>query len=258
MAYYTTFNGNTSAGLGSLLQLQLHLYAYARMKGETVFFPGFQKLSHFQYTDTTQTIFCDQLNKYFNIPSVSGIGIRSLDFIQEGFLLKNWAEDFNAQKKEYIQELFHCLQYEGENYFDLSKKTAVIHIRSVNPQDNCDHPNREYYSISKRQYFLNLYQNIKALEQEELDVHVFSQGEVDDFKCFENLCGATLHINDDLITTMNHLITADILITSNSSLSWCAHLYGQNKEVYSRDNFFHSWYPDTNLVNRQGFPIGHR
>ena len=208
MAYHTTSNGNTSAGLGSLLQLQQHLYAYAKMKGETVFFPGFEKLSYFQYTDTTQTAFCDQLNNYFNIPSVSDTN--NLEFIEERYLLKEWGEEFNIQKKEYIQELFHCLHYERENYFDLSKKTVAMHIRSVNPQDNCGHPDREYYSTSKREYFLNLYQNIKTLEQERLDLHVFSQGKVEDFKCFEDLCGATLHINDDLITTINHLITANI------------------------------------------------
>jgi hypothetical protein len=150
--------------------------------------------------------------------------------------------------------LFNCIQYKGEKYFDLSNKTIAVHIRSINPQDNCYNPNRELYSESKRDYFLCLLQNIKDNHDhnEKLDIHIFSQGNPKYFDCFEEIHDAKLHINDNLVNTFYHLITANILLTSNSSMSWAAHLYGQNKLVYSRDNFFHSWYPSTKLVDYYG------
>ena len=76
----------------------------------------------------------------------------------------------------------------------------------------------------------------------------FPRGMKKDFQFLVDTHDATLHINDNILTTIYHLTFSNILVTANSSLSWSAHLYGQNNVVYARPTFSHSWYPNTNLT----------
>jgi hypothetical protein len=174
------------------------------------------------------------------------------DFIDPHWLIKEWGEKFNKEKKEFIQELNEMIVYNGPVFFDKEKKTVSIHIRTLNNEDVCYNQNREYFDKTKENYFINLIENIIDTYKENLDIHIFSQGNEESFKIFTNKFNCKLHINEDIITTFYHLMCSDFLLTSNSSLSWCAHLFGNNKYVYSRDNFFHSWYPETILVDIHG------
>jgi hypothetical protein len=247
--YYTRYDGNNKEGIGSILQSQLHLYAYCRMNNYKMFFPGFQNISHYQYSNETKDVFNKKLNDFLNIPSD---GINATKYIDPIFLLKNWGEKYNSEKKNYISELFNLISYNKDYYFDKTKNTVSIHIRNLNSQDVCFDKNRELYSDIKKKYFINLIKNIYLKHGNDLDIHIFSQGLEKDFIELKNNFDVKLHLNDDLIITFYHLITSDILITSNSSLSWTAHLYNKNKFVYSRNNFFHSWYPSTFFVDFDG------
>lgn len=247
--YYTRYDGNNQEGLGSILQAQLHLYAYCRMNNKKMFYPGLKNISHYQYTQDTEETFSQKLNNFLNISSDGESGTQ---YIDPSFLIKDWGEKFNQTKKIYISELFDKLNYSGNNYFDKSKTTVSIHIRNVNQQDVCFDRNREYYSETKKIYFTKLIENLLKIHGSDLDIHIFSQGYESDFEIFTKNFNARLHLNDDIITTIYHLIISDILATSNSSFSWIAHLYGQNKYVYSRNNFFHSWYPSTFFIDNSG------
>jgi hypothetical protein len=247
--YYTRYDGNDEEGLGSILQSQLHLYAYCRVNNKKMFFPGLQNISHYQYVGEEKEIFNKKLNDFFNIPSEGEVGT---NYIEPSYLLKNWGESENSIKQKYIPELFEKIKYTGINYFDKNKKTLSVHIRNINPQDVCFDYNREYYSENKKNYFINLITNIHRIHGKNLDVHIFSQGKDEDFEIFEKKFNAKTHLNGDIVTTLYHLITSEILVTSNSSFSWVSHLYGQNKYVYSRNNFFHSWYSSTFLVDNYG------
>ena len=55
--YYTRYDGNDEEGLGSILQSQLHLYAYCRVNNKKMFFPGLQNISHYQYVGEEKEIF---------------------------------------------------------------------------------------------------------------------------------------------------------------------------------------------------------
>lgn len=248
MQLVSTHDGQDAAGLGSLLQIQQHLYAFCRMTGNTFVFPGFQNLSHYQYTDQSQQEYCDRVNSFVGFQTS---GITPTGFVDETYLLKTWGEQHNEEKRKYIEELFSHINYEGVNYFSKDKRSIAVHIRAINSQDNCMHPNREYFQKGgdKEKYYDNL---LEDLVDDGSEVHIFSQGEEADFSLFEEKYDAKLHLNDDIVVTLYHLIVADCLVSSNSSLSWCAHLYGQNKKVYARDNFFHSWYDETIIVKQEG------
>jgi len=248
MRLVSTHDGENSAGLGSLLQVQQHLYAFCRMTGRTFVFPGLKNLSHYQYTNQTQQEFCDSINKFLGFQTS---GITPTGVVDESYLIKIWGETYNSEKRSYIEELFSSLSYEGELFFTKGKKSIAVHIRSWNSQDNCKHPDREYFEKGgyKEKYYDELLQD---LVDEGSEVHIFSQGQEEDFSLFTEKYGAKLHLGEDIISTLYHLIVADCLVSSNSSLSWCAHLYGQNKKVYARDNFFHSWYNETIIVRQDG------
>ena len=249
MQVTSTYDGQNSAGLGSLLQIQQHLYAFCKLNNYDFAFPGFCNLSHYQYTDQTQEEFCERINKF--------VGVSPLDSnkeqgtVDEGFLLKMWGEINNADKQPHIKEFFKYVTYDDKMYFTEGKESIALHIRALNSQDNCHNPNREYYSKGslKEKYFDSLLEKVITDNSE---VHIFSQGEEEEFSLLTEKYNATLHLNDDIVRTLYHLTVADLLLTSNSSLSWCAHLYGQNKKVFAKNNFFHSWYPDTIIVDDEG------
>jgi hypothetical protein len=246
---YTRFDGNNLEGLGSILQSQLHLYAYCRMNG---FKPNMVKLiniSHYQYTNQSYEIYNKKINDFFSFfDSDNSDG----DYIDPNWLIRVWGEQFNHEKKYYINELSDKIIYSDEFYFDRNKTTLTLHIRSFNTEDVCHDRNREYYDKNKEKYYYNLIQNLKKIHGENLDIHLFSQGDEENFRIFKDIFDCKLHINVDIIKTFYHLMMSDILITSNSSFSWCPHLFGINKHVYSRDNFFHSWYPNVKKVDLFG------
>jgi hypothetical protein len=249
LSKYTRNDGNNEEGLGSILQSQLHLYAYCRMMNYHPCMLKLNNISHHQYTTETPESYTKKLNDFFSFSSYeSQMG----DFIDPHWLIKEWGEKFNKEKKEFIQELNEMIVYDGPFFFSKEKKTVSIHIRALNNEDVCYNQNREYFDKTKENYFINLIENIIDTYKENLDIHIFSQGNEESFKIFTDKFNCKLHINEDIITTFYHLMYSDFLLTSNSSLSWCAHLFGNNKYVYSRDNFFHSWYPETILVDIHG------
>jgi len=246
MAYYSLYKGSHKAGIGSLLQIQQHLYAYTRINNLEFYHPGFSELAHWEYTNYSQQEYCDTLNKFFNLPTVDNN--QDLEFVSDRYLIKEWGEQFNNQKQEYIKELASCIQYKGDLYFNPNKTSVAVHIRTVNSQDNCFASSREYYNKNKISYYTDLLNKITSTHGKNLDIHVFSQGDEKDFQFLVDTHDATLHINDNILTTIYHLTFSNILVTANSSLSWSAHLYGQNNVVYARPTFSHSWYPNTNLT----------
>lgn len=246
---YTRYDGNNQEGLGSILQSQMHLYAYCKMNNKKFFFPGFKNISHHQYLEETEEEFMKKINDFFSFPSESSFGEK---YIEPQFLLKQWGETRNEEKKQFIKELYNYINYKEDTLFQKNKISVAVHIRNLNPEDVCYNINREYFSDQKEKYFLNLITNIKKIHGDDLDIHVFSQGDEKDFLNFKEIHNCTLHINDEMIKTFYHLLTSNIFITSNSSFSWCAHLFGMNEHVYSRNNFFHSWYNTTHKTDING------
>jgi len=248
---YVNYDGKNTEGVGAMVQLQLHGYAYSRIKNCNFYFPGFINLSHFQNTDQTQEIFVSNINKFYNLPSSKS---QNIELIDSRFLLKTWGEQNIKSKRKYIEELSNRITYNGEFYFNKDKLSVVIHIRVLNSQDTCNANSREYFDFTeqKKNYYTNIIDNLQNIHGNDLDIHIFSQGNKNDFLFISEKFKVNLHINDDLLSTIYHMIYADILVTANSSLSYSSHLYGQNKYVYSRKTFSHSWYDGTKFLNENG------
>ena len=253
---YTTFSGKDTGGLGSILQLQQHLYAYCKLNDSKFHFPGFEKLSHYQPYGISQKEFCDKLNSFYNIPNESN---DNPQFVDECFLVRDWGERFNSEKRPHIRELANYIKYDGVSHFKKDQVNVCLHVRVDNNQDNgLVIPDVEIYYKNdfKDTYFRNIINNLKKINPN-LNILLFSQGDKENFSHFEEDFGVKLLLNADIVESLYHLIFADILVTSNSSFSYCSHLFDQNKVVISRDNFFHSWYETTALTDKEGNFIRH-
>ena len=94
---------------------------------------------------------------------------------------------------------------------------VAIHIRSVNIGDGI---NARKYIDNK--YFLYVIHRIREkYVGSQLKFHIFSQGNDCDFSMFFNP-DTILHLNEDICDTFIALVSADILVTSESSLSYTA------------------------------------
>jgi len=249
---FTTYSGGETGGIGSILQLQQHLFAYTKINGYRFHFPGFVKLSHYQPYGITQNEFCDKLNNFFNLPNESD---ESPSFVDESFLVRSWGEINLEEKKKYISELSKNIRYGGKIHFKENCKNVVIHVRVDNEQDNgLVIPQIEIYKKNnfKDTYIQNVIKNLQKNVSENLNIILISQGDRENFSHFEDHYGVKLLLNSDIVESLYHLIFADILVTSNSSFSYSSHLFNQNKLVISRDNFFHSWYKTTILTDING------
>lgn len=72
-------------------------------------------------------------------------------------------------------------------------------------------------------YFLKIINKITPLlTAYKIYIHIFSQGEIGDFRDFEVLNNVIYHINEDQYKTFHSMIIADILILSPSSFSYKA------------------------------------
>lgn len=245
----TRYNGNHSEGLGSMLQSQLHLYAYCRINNFIPCLNKLTKVAHYQYSNYTSEEFDKKINNFFSFLDCDNHESENIDNF---WLISNWGEKHNNEKKEYISELSSKIIYDDDILFDKNKTQVSVHIRNVNSQDVCFNPNREYFEKNKETYFINLFENIMKHHGTNLTFNIFSQGKKEEFKFLYDKFDCILHLDVDIIKTFYHMIYSDIFVAANSSLSWCAHLFGQNDFVYCRENFFHSWYENTIKVDING------
>jgi hypothetical protein len=77
--------------------------------------------------------------------------------------------------------------------------------------------------------------------------YIFSQGNEEEFQ-FLKKENVFLHIEENPLISLYHMINADFLITANSSLSYIAHLLSNHEKCFGRVNFWHKWKKETILI----------
>ena len=93
----------------------------------------------------------------------------------------------------------------------------AVHVRRFN---SCDWDKTRIESDS---YFLNLIQKIRETYDGPKIFHIYSQGSLAEFNEYIK-DDIVLHLNEDVCDTFLGMVSADILITSKSALSYCAAL----------------------------------
>jgi hypothetical protein len=131
-----------------------------------------------------------------------------------------------------------------QKYFKNNKKNIAIHIRKFTKTDNCTITNREYFTEARKNIYLNY---IEQLDNENHMFHIYSQGTEEEFE-FLKKENVILHIEENPLISLYHIINADFLITANSSFSYIAHLLGTHEKCFGRSNFWHKWKKETKLI----------
>ena len=73
------------------------------------------------------------------------------------------------------------------------------------------------------EYFIKIIQKIKSvLTNRDIDIHLFSQGDIADFSDFKKLGNVLYHLDEDVHQTFHGMVISDILILSPSSFSYKA------------------------------------
>lgn len=124
----------------------------------------------------------------------------------------------------------HFWENKDKNIFNNGKINVAIHIRRPNPHDS-----RLEGADTSDQYYLKVIQMIKARyggENDQLCFHIFSQGSPEKFSDEFKQEKCMFHLNEDVCSDFVKMVAADILVTSRSSLSYCAALLSDNTVFY--------------------------
>jgi hypothetical protein len=149
------------------------------------------------------------------------------------YIEKNIDECSQSEHMQFIKECFW--QNKNKKYFNNDKINIAIHIRRENPWDLGQAGERVTTPDS---YYLNIMNEIrKKYNKNDIIFHIYSQGRLESFKCFENK-DVILYLNYDLVESFTGMVSANILVTSPSSLSYVAALISDG-EIYYKP-FWHN------------------
>jgi len=263
-------NSGRKEGIGAIAQYQILLYAICKKLGVNFYNSGFKNIGHSSYTDYDEDDWSDSFTQFFNFSSdfdieekihFSKIDEDLFSFIQENkntsskiliYIDPESVLDYGQliineiYEKKYLIDLKNRLNF-NDTYFSNNVLNISFHIRNINLEDNCFQNFRELYNKNNFNY-INIIEQLKKVCDEEVKLHIHSQGEQKDFEELLNYqqkkFEIELHINDHPISDIYHMSHADLLIMANSSFSWISHLMNYNITLV-RDNFWHSTYPNT-------------
>jgi hypothetical protein len=149
----------------------------------------------------------------------------------------DWCE--NSSSLAEIKRLFR-LNKSKEQYFSNDAFHIAVHIRRPNAHDS-----RIQGTETPDGFFLKTIDFLREqYRSNPVLFHIYSQGKIEDFEKIYNGKDIVLHINDSIENTFTSLVLADALVTSTSSLSYCAALLSNGPVYYTP--FWHppfkSWF----------------
>jgi len=248
-------DGGNTEGIGAMMQYQIQCYLLSIMLDVNYYFDGLKNLTHYQYYDITQKEWQTQWEQFFNFPHVIPDvyhTIRIDDYnnlikfidnnqtednyfiILSGSLLMSYTNSHIDKLILNMPKLKSRIQYRTEYKYKKNCINVALHIRRYTRTDCDPAPCRELYSPdnNKGEYYETL---IKQLDQlipdRAIEYHIYSQGNMAEFQRFSELklinpyATIVFHLDEFAILSMSLLMTADILIMSNSSFSYLAHFY---------------------------------
>lgn len=158
----------------------------------------------------------------------------------------------NSETIKFIKKCFW--ENKDRDHFKNNKMNIAVQIRRENSHDNgkCGERGRtpnEYYlrimneirekytslQVTKAQSGMD--SNLHEYKNQELLFHIYSQGEMENFKNLKKE-DVEFHLNEEITTTFIGMVAADILIISPSSFSYVAGLLSDGIVYYKK--FWHN------------------
>lgn len=275
-------NGRNIEAIGSICQYQLIFYAVCKTLKLNYHFANFENIAGREPTDLESEVWDKKLNDFFNFQYLNikkpGEKVYEIDFVKDYFAKnKNFISKVQRKilfylfrkniksifDKNIISELNKNIKYDGNIHFSNNEsKKIAIHLRTPFPEiDITFSENREvFYGLNRQIDYLNT--TLRQLEHKfkdiKFEVHIFSKksfSELENVKFLKKDNIVYLHQDESLDTTLYHLIFADLLIGSNSGLSYVAHYLNSGKSIFKRSfrNPNRPYYPNCIETNNLGY-----
>jgi len=165
--------------------------------------------------------------------------------INFGIICKEFEENIDyycqSDPMNFIKKCFW--ENKDRDVFKNNKINIAVHIRRGNIHDKGKAGAR---ITTPNEYYLNIMNGIRNKYKEhdkELQFHIYSQGEMNNFAILQKE-DVIFHLDEDICKTFTELVAADILLTSPSSLSYVAALISDGEIYYKQ--FWHK--PRSNWI----------
>jgi hypothetical protein len=216
---YYTIKPHTYDGFGAQYQAIMSGIAYSNNKGLTYVHTPFEQMSH--------GVDINKLNDF--------IGLRSDTANMNNIKTDHYSKEVhcsNRPSEYYTSPVLKILRdaYYSTEKPNISPPDIAMHIRRGDV-DATQYPKR-FTANEENKRIINILQE----KYPNYTVKIFSEGKSSDFDDLvsENV---VLHLNGDITETFHSLVTAKVLVTAKSSLSYCAAVLNENT-VYYQD-FWH-------------------
>lgn len=282
MNFSANSNGRNIEAIGSMCQYQLIFYSVCKTYNLNYYFQDFKNIAGKVPPELKQDIWDKNLNNFFNFNNSNNLKssskIYDFDFIEDYFtkntifkrkiqrqilfylFRKNIKSIFN---KKIISKLNQHISYDDKIFFSKNNSIKIsIHLRSPFPEiDIIFSENREvFYGLHRQVDYLNtiLRQLEHKFKDKNFEVHIFSKkhfSELLEIKFLNKENIVKIHSDEKLEITLYHLIFSDLLIGSNSGLSYIAHYLSSGRSIFKQSykNTNRPFYPNCIETNELGY-----
>lgn len=234
-----TYDGIKEGG-GSLLQSWISTYAIAK-SFEMPYFHTFMKDIEHNYNRDPN--FDRNWNNFLEFPSEK-VGTPQVCSNAKNLIDNEFGLLLNVRDE--LKEIYQNSKVKTQIYFNPQRLSFALHIRKINKVDNDLTDIREYYCnpVSKN-WWVSIIEKINTLFSDlPIDIHIYSQGEISDFPELNHFKSLIWHLDEDVFTTLTHLIEADVLVMAKSSFSYVASILSDGEKVI-HNSFWHKLMPET-------------
>lgn len=150
--------------------------------------------------------------------------------LQEEQSVYDQTSSTNLLRKKYWERR---KSYSVRNDFDSTKINVAVHIRRGDivkwKQEKTANWQARWLDES---YFIKVVKKVyELLHDQQLVVHLYSQGSVKDFEEFNQFPELIFHVDEDEFQTFHGMVVADILVTSPSGFSYMAGLLSEGIKI---------------------------
>ena len=210
-------------GFGAQYQRIIQTYIYCKCHNFEFFYCPIKKMDH-NYENNYEyiSIIENFMNLKGNVQNSTTDKCHQIDY---GTVVLPWFDNNidNCCKSEHMSFIKKCFwENKSNNVFNNNCLNVAIHIRRENLHDYGQAGER---ITTPNEYYLKIMNTIrnKHDNNKQLKFHIYSQGNINNFKILANE-DVIFHLDEDICKTFIELVGADILVTSPSSLSYVAAL----------------------------------
>jgi hypothetical protein len=240
--YYSSIKSRD--GFGAQYQRIIQTYIYCQENNFSFVYSPLDVVEHNYENDKKYN---EQLENLMNLKNnimnlEKNMNVQQLDYGSS--VMKYFEANIDScSESEHMKFIKDCFwENKNRNFFKNDKINVAIHIRRENSHDKGLAGPR---ATTHNNYYLNIMNTIrdkykdssKNINNKELLFHIYSQGEMTQFQDLTNN-DVKFYLNYDIIESFTGMVSAEILVTSPSSLSYIAALISDGEIHYKK--FWHN------------------